>query len=351
MKISIISFTQTGFLLSQRIAACFEKEECRIYTRCEACKEEKNYYIEDCLSDWTKKQFEEQNAVIFIGACGIAVRAIAPCIKDKLKDSPVIVVDEKMQYVIPILSGHVGGANDLAVYLADRMGACPVITTATDVQKRFAVDNFAKKNDLTIMNREGIAKVSAKVLEGKKITLSVAGEHLAKESPVPEEIRLVSYPPSEPVDVVISADPVKYDALLYLSPREYIIGIGCKKGKEAQKIKSFVKEHLSKAGISFPQIYGIASIDLKKDEPGICELAKEIRRPFFTYPAEELAAVGGDFSSSSFVKEKVGVNNVCERAALCMSGNNGRLVYQKHAEDGMTIAIAKRDWSIRFDEE
>ena len=95
----------------------------------------------------------------------------------------------------------------------------------------------------------------------------------------------------------------------------------------------------------------LASIDLKKDEPGICELAKEIRRPFFTYPAEELAAVGGDFSSSSFVKEKVGVDNVCERAALCMSGNNGKLVYRKHAEDGMTIAIAKRDWSIRFDEE
>ena len=201
------------------------------------------------------------------------------------------------------------------------------------------------------MNREGIAKVSAKVLEGKKITLSVAGGHLAKESPVPEEIRLVSYPPSEPVDVVIAADPVKCDAMLYLSPKEYIIGIGCKKGKEAQKIENFVKEHLSKAGISFPQIYGIASIDLKKDEPGICELAKEIRRPFFTYLAEELAAVGGDFSSSSFVKEKVGVDNVCERAALCMSGNNGRLVYQKHAEDGMTIAIAKRDWSIRFDEE
>lgn len=351
MKISIISFTQTGFKLSHKIAACFEKEKCKIYTKCEACKEEKQFYLEGTLSDWAKKQFEEQNAIIFIGACGIAVRAIAPCIKDKLKDSPVIVVDEKMQYVIPILSGHVGGANDLAVYLADRMGACPVITTATDVQKRFAVDNFAKKNDLTILNREGIARVSAKVLKGERITMSVQSGHLAKESPVLEDIRLVSYPPSEPVDVVIASDPAKYDAVLYLGSKEYVIGMGCKKGKEAWKIKAFVERQLSSAGISLSQIYGIASIDLKKDEPGLCELSKDIRRPFFTYSAEELAGVSGDFSGSSFVRDQVGVDNVCERAALCMSGKHGELVYKKHAEDGMTIAIAKRDWSVRFDEE
>lgn len=105
--------------------------------------------------------------MIFIGACGIAVRAIASSVNNKLKDSPVIVIDELGQFVIPILSGHVGGANELAILLAALMNATPVITTATDINNKFAVDVFAKKCRLAIVNKDGIAGVSSKVLAGK----------------------------------------------------------------------------------------------------------------------------------------------------------------------------------------
>ena len=119
------------------------------------------------LSDWTRQQFAEKNAIVVIGACGIAVRMIAPFVSDKLSDSPVVVADEAGTFVIPLLSGHMGGANELAEQIAGQIGGIPVITTATDVNHTFSVDLFAKKCGLSIYNREGIAKVSAKILDGK----------------------------------------------------------------------------------------------------------------------------------------------------------------------------------------
>ena len=98
------------------------------------------------------------------------------------------------------------------------------------------------------------------------------------------------------------------------------------------------------------QIYAVASIDHKKEEEGLLALTREERIPFLTYSSEELLKVPGDFQESEFVKETVGVSNVCERAALLACGEGGSLVYGKHAEDGMTIAIARRKWSVSFDE-
>ena len=131
--------------------------------------------VQESVSVWAGEQMAAHHALVFVGACGIAVRAIAPWITDKLHDSPVLVIDEQGQYVIPLLSGHVGGANELAVRLAGELGAVPVITTATDLHGSFAVDLFAKRNDLWIHNREGIARVSAKILAGEKITDRASG--------------------------------------------------------------------------------------------------------------------------------------------------------------------------------
>ena len=103
-------------------------------------------YVEEGMGEWAGKQMAEKHTLLFIGACGIAVRAIAPYITDKLHDSAVLVMDEGGNYIIPILSGHVGGANEIAVKIAVEIGAVPVITTATDINGKFAVDLFAKRN-------------------------------------------------------------------------------------------------------------------------------------------------------------------------------------------------------------
>ena len=163
LKWSVISFTEKGAELAEKIKR-FSKEQqlpCEIHTY-HGRKQVEN------LNAWTKEQFSLRNAIIFIGACGIAVRTIAPFLKDKLTDSPVLVLDEAGNYVIPLLSGHVGGANEIALLLAELLGAVPVITTATDINNAFAIDVFAKKHDLSIDKKEGIKKVSAKVLEKKE---------------------------------------------------------------------------------------------------------------------------------------------------------------------------------------
>lgn len=353
MKLSIISFTQNGIVLSKNIAKLLDGIEYSLYTKFKAsCQEEQTVrFVTQNIEEWAKEQFEERNALLFIGACGIAVRAIAPHITDKLHDSPVLVMDEKGEYVIPILSGHVGGANELAVSLAEKIGAKPVITTATDIHNQFAIDLFAKKNGLTIVNKDGIAKVSSKVLSGKRITMSIEQGHFEKNGKLPREIELVEYPPLQKVDVVISSENKEFDTMLLLGPKEYAVGIGCKKGKEAKKIEDFIMSHLQRVGIIPIQVFGMASIDVKRAEPGLLAWSRKEKIPFITYTAEELRSVKGDFHMSEFVKEQVGVDNVCERAAMKMCEPGGKLIYEKHTEDGMTIAVARREWRVYIDEE
>ena len=353
MKLSIISFTENGILLSEKIAKLPHEAECAIYTKCGAyCKEGRTVeFVTESIGEWAKEQFEERNALLFIGACGIAVRAIAPHITDKLHDSPVLVMDENGQYVIPLLSGHVGGANELAVFIAEKTGAEPVITTATDINNKFAIDLFAKKNGLTIVNKDGIAKVSSKILAGKRITISVEYGHLKKGVKLPNGIELIEYPPLQKVDVVITSEDREFETAILLRPKEYGIGVGCRKGKEADRVEKFIMNHLQKAGISLEQVFGMASIDVKKDEPGLLAFSRKNRLNFITYTVEDLLRAEGEFHTSEFVKTQVGVDNVCERAALNMCGTKGKLIYEKQAEDGMTIAIAKRDWGVSFDEE
>ena len=169
MQLSVISFTRTGSRLSERIGGCPQWGDVKRFTKCKSVatedrEQEAITYVPQSICEWAGEQMEEKNILLFIGACGIAVRAIAPHLTDKLHDSPVLVMDEEGKYVIPILSGHVGGANEIARLLADRMQAKAVITTATDVNGSFAVDLFAKKNALSIENKNGIASISSKIL-------------------------------------------------------------------------------------------------------------------------------------------------------------------------------------------
>ena len=383
MKVSIISFTLKGIELSLKIKKAFSgetEEELCLYTKCSHAEKslterkltEKNLaekdlvesglsYVEQPLTEWTGEQMKKRRSLLFIGACGIAVRAIAPFLTDKLNDVPVLVMDEQGRFVIPVLAGHVGGANELAVSLAERMGSTPVIATATDLNHCFAVDLFARRNALHIVNKDGIAKVSSRILAGEEVTMAVEEGHfreeeagipgekrLLEEINVPEGIRLVST--ESLADVLVAPASYGQGRLLTLRPKEYVIGIGCKGGKAAEQIDHFVNRALKESGISMEQVAAFASIDRKKDEEGILWMSSHYGIPFVTYSAEELQQVEGTFHASEFVKSQVGVDNVCERAALRFSGPDGILITGKQAEDGITAAIVKRRWSVSFDE-
>lgn len=310
------------------------------------------------LEQWTGACFEKHLPVLFVGACGIAVRAIAPFVKDKLSDSAVLVMDEQGRFIIPILSGHIGGANALAKKLAGRTGAIPVLTTATDVEGIFSVDVFAMENGLQIKNRDGIRKVSAKLLRGEKVTITWEDGIQAEMSKVNGEERtelpegLVFVPfSSETADVRIVtkqglARHTELRQSLLLMAKEYVVGIGCKKGKTFEEFDAFLKQSLQEGWME--KTCAIVSIDLKAREEGIWELAQYYHLPFVTYPASELQKVQGEFTESEFVRETTGVANVCERAALCHAGAGGELIQKKTASQGMTVAVARRKTILHF---
>ncbi len=360
MKIAAICFTLQGQEVLRKLKQSgLSDPALQLYCRGSAFAKEEDVpasgftAVTESVADWAARRFEEKNALLFVGAAGIAVRAVAPLVKDKLTDAPVLVMDDGGRYVIPLLSGHVGGANELARLLAEKTGAEPVITTSTDVHGKFAVDVFAKKNGLRIRNREGIAAVSAKLLQGEEITLAVSegigiDRASLEEFQVrhPGEIRLVT---EGAADVrIVRPKETGGCAALVLEKKEYILGIGCRKGKEADALRAFVQKKLSAQKISMEEVSCIASIDCKKEEAGLVCLAKSGDIPFVTYSAEALAAVEGDFTESEFVRRQVGVGNVSERAAMAACAQTGRLILPKQAEDGMTLAIVRDERKLRF---
>lgn len=332
IKLQIISFTLEGDALAQKLKREMRQQNCDVHTYSVKREASQSEYIQE-LKGWTGEQFQCHNALLFIGACGIAVRMISPYVQDKLTDSPVLVMDEAGCFVIPVLSGHVGGANALAFQIAELSGAVPVITTATDVRGCFSIDLFSQNNSLDIYNREGIARVSAKILEKKKVTLSIAKEYESQ------------------VDVRITASPNDKQALLTLVPREYIVGIGCRSGKEAEELREYADAVLAEAGLGWNQVRAVATIDQKKHEAAIVQLSQKKNLPLYTFSADVLEAVQGSCSPSDFVKQQVGVDNVCERAALACCKDSGILVVSKRVYKGVTIAVAKEDWRLTLYEE
>ena len=185
----------------------------------------------------------------------------------------------------------------------------------------------------------------------EKVETVKAGKQAEQDNRFTNQIEIVDFPPKQPIDVIITSQKQDYNSSLILRPKEYVLGMGCKRDKEPEKIAGYIDQTLTALGISKNQVYAICSIDKKRDEAGFLQWSSLERIPFITYSAEELEAVEGDFEVSQFVKLQVGVDNVCERAALKGCGEGGELVYRKHASDGMTIAVAKRDWRVSFDYE
>ncbi|MCR4704745.1 MAG: cobalamin biosynthesis protein [Lachnospiraceae bacterium] len=268
--------------------------------------------------------FSQKRAIIFVGAMGICIRTIAPFVKDKLTDSPVLVIDDAGRFVIPVLSGHVGGGNKLAVMIAKLLDAEPVLTTSTDVNGVFSADVFAGEKRLSIANRDGIKKVSAKAIEGKPVTLSIK-----------------DYPPADPVDIIV-ADETDREYDLLLKPRMFTLGVGMKKGKDPADAEAFLLRILESHNLITDDIYAICTIDVKQDEPALRAFSQKYSVPLLTFDAPLLQKASGTFTASSFVERTVGVDNVCERAAMLGTGNRCELIMEKTTGDGITAAICKR---------
>lgn len=321
--VELLAFTDKGWQLAERLAGALDGRA----SRC-GCPLS--------LSRWTADCFPRAGALVFVGAAGIAVRAVAPYLRDKTRDPAVVVVDEGGHWAVPILSGHLGGANDLARRIEKICGARAVITTATDVNGVFAVDEWAKRQNCVILNPEKIKVVSAALLAGKQVGICtdfpIAGNPPA--GVVPCE--------SKSCDLRLSLRSRGRD-VLQLVPRIAVLGVGCRKGITREALEEALTRLLAKSGVCPQAVCAVSSIDLKKDEPGLQAFCSAHGWPLHTYPAPALAAMQGNFSSSAFVQKITGVDNVCERSAVLESG--GTLYSKKNAGNGVTMALALQPYA------
>ena len=368
----MICFSMTGLETGEKLQKALQREGDMVTLA------KKSRYLPDSVSistsQWAGEQFRTgKDGVIFIGACGIAVRSIAPYIAGKKTDPAVLVIDECGQFVISLLSGHLGGANELAVRCAGYLHATPVVTTATDLHSRFAVDVFAKKNGCAIFHMKAAKEASAALLSGEQIGFY---SEFPWEGELPEGLVLcdsngkpVSMPgqestgkpaegggtkenvaeiPETGIAVTIHKSCLLFSNTVHVVPPVAVLGMGCRRGKEAAAILEAAGNCLEEADLYKEALHSIASIDLKKEEPGLLALAKEWSLPFQTFTEEELKAVKGEFTPSKFVKKITGVDNVCERSAVLASGE-GTLIRKKTGRDGVTTALAAGNRRIRFE--
>ena len=331
MKIIAIAFTKNGGMVAKLLTNKINADGYIISTH-----PTDGLRTFSSLHTVIKEGWENYDALVFIGAAGIAVRAIAPYVDNKAKDRAVVVVDEKGDFAIPILSGHIGGANELARKIAAVTGGTAVITTATDINSKFSVDTFAVKNNLHIGDTKLIKEISCRVLDGEKIGLQ--SDYELKNIP---DI----FTQNAEVGICISHENKRpFPTTLNLIPKSVVIGIGCKKACE--NIEESALEFLGKNNININSLKAVGTIDIKQDERGIVDFCDKYSLTLITFTADELAKVSGDFTSSEFVKKTVGVDNVCERA---VAATGAKLTNKKTTSDGTAIAAGTLNMEIDFE--
>lgn len=339
MNIALLAYSRNGCETARRVMEALPEDEIRCYTAARIAQPPFGE-IPKPSREFYGALFAEAQAMIFVGSVGIAVREIAPHVRSKATDPAVIAVDERGQFVVSVLSGHIGGANALTGRLAAALGATPVITTATDINHRFSVDAWAARRGYLISSLSAAKAVSAAVLEGEV--------PLCADAPiVPPLPAGVCLGQSGAVGIHIGYRKCRpFETTLHLIPPVLQLGLGCRRGTEQDAARRAVEQVCRENAIDRRAICCAASIDLKADEAGLLEYCREEKLPISFHSAAALQAVPGEFTPSDFVRSVTGVDNVCERAALLGAE---RLIVRKTALDGVTVALAVQTWEVRFE--
>lgn len=393
-RVLLITCSVRGYATMQKLAKKLENisgAEIITKVKCEALPEvSMKGTVKACVDTY----FGQVDAIVFVTASGIAVRSVAEHLAHKSEDPAIVCMDECGKHVISLVSGHAGGANALTQMLADVMWATPVITTATDVEGRFSIDEYAREHNLVVTDWAKAKAISAEVLAAGAEPVWV-DEAAGSQEEEKNECEIGKEQKSTGIDVgkiendgcknevdgcenrvggcenridgcgnrinvkrlqigshqvIITPQDGSVDVqTLQLIPRCIVAGVGCKKGTPVDKIEHAVQDAFAKAGLRMEALCAVVSIDLKKEEAGLLEFCETRNVPFETYAAEELQAVPGTYSASEFVSGVTGVDNVCERSAvkyasehgmkqdqplLGRQAKHGELLIRKQAQDG-----------------
>ena len=288
--------------------------------------------------------FDEYDAIIAIMASGILIRSIASLLESKVTDPAILNIDDTGEFVISVLSGHLGGANKLTNKISGLIDATPVITTSTDVNNKLGIDVFAKDLYLSIDNTKEILFFNKAILEGREISFTV--------NPNKKFDYLFDYLNNNTLEIDVSiyySSKVKMDEIqvslddheIILKERKIVVGIGCRRDKECEYIYDALVKSINDLNMDISRINMFASAEIKKDEKGILELSEKLDIPVNFVELDKLKLfTSNDVVKSDFVYEKFGIYGVCEPSALITAGFDSKLIYKKTSYSGVTISVA-----------
>lgn len=328
MKIAIITITENG----DKIANIIEKSlEADITTFSKSGN--RNFVFKDVV----KKAFQQFDGVVFITSTGIAVRSIAPYIEAKDKDPAIIVIDNSGSFIISLLSGHLGGANEISLKIAEIIKGIPVITTATDNLGVIAPDMIAKENHLIIDSLKDAKNIASLLVKGEKVVFL-------------DEENIISTPKGYTKDfkdskgAVYVTNKVDYKLpeelsnvkKLKLIRKNIVLGIGCKKDYSKKSMEDNIISTLNEYNIDKRAIKSIGTVEIKKEEKAIINLSQKLQVPMNIFTIDEIKEVHEDFEGSDFVEKTIGVRSVAEP---CVKLQGGKNISGKLKLNGMTLCI------------
>jgi cobalt-precorrin 5A hydrolase len=307
------------------------------------------------LADFIKGTYSTVDALVAVMATGIVIRAVAPLLENKLIDPAVVGVDAAGKFVISLLSGHYGGANELTRTIAKGIGATAVITTASDVTGKQSVDELARTLHLTIQNPESLVAVNAAIVNGDRLvivltgnvkipTSVVSGYDIKKAQNGVQALEIVN---GYDAGVIVTREPLSIDKFVkpfaILKTKYVVVGLGARKDSSEDSIIEAVDIALERVHVPLASVNRFATVDIKRNSKAMVDAAERLGAPLEFLSVDTLRSLSHkDLSpDSKMVQEKIGVGGVCERAALLVAGKNSRLILKKTKRNGVTVAIAE----------
>lgn len=320
MKLAIWSVTRGAGKVAKKIG---EKIFADIYTL-------KKFDIEntiqvDNFTEELEKQFNKYDGHIFIMATGIVIRKISLLIKSKDIDPAILVIDEGENFIISLLSGHLGGANELAYGIAKKCSLLPIITTSSDVTGKIAIDTLAQKLNCEMENLNKAKELTSLIVDNKNVEILL-----------PQNVKFNNI--ENPSGTVIISNKKNIE-IMRLYPKNLIIGIGCRRGTSENELAKTLTMVMDKHNLAYESIKKLATVDIKADEEGLISFAKNLNKELIIISREEIKKVEDKFVGSEFVKKQIGVSCVSEPCALLASNQDGKFIEQKFIHNGITISI------------
>lgn len=280
--------------------------------------------------------FDKYDCIIGIMASGIMIRSIAPHLNSKLSDPAVLLVDDNANFVVSLLSGHFGGANDLTIKIANILESTPVITTSTDVNNKIGIDSIAKRFYCTLINPKNIKYVNKALVDNKKVDLYLPSKYdyiLNDNMKNSYNINL----DDKLKNIVANVENKE----VILKPKQMVMGIGARKDISVDKVENAINQACSILEIPTSRIDLFATADVKANEKGILDNVNKLNKILKIISMDEIRSYQNDeCSKSDFVMKQFGVKGVCEPTALIANNINSCLIFKKTAYDGVTIAVS-----------